>query len=191
MPIHTIGLAILAAGLAIACARMIVILFRYSGAHVVTCPETHQPAGVDVDRSRALRTGLFSPPNLRLANCSRWPERAGCGQECLSQIEAAPQGCLVRNIVGKWYEGKVCASCKLPFHEIQWQVSKPALLLADKTSVEWNRVPAERLQEVLATAEPLCCSCYLAARIVAERPDLAVERPSSWTHSESASRDTR
>jgi hypothetical protein len=29
----------------------------------------------------------LSQPHLRLSECSRWPERQGCGQECLSQIE--------------------------------------------------------------------------------------------------------
>jgi len=180
MPIHTIVLVIAAVVLVLFCVRMIGLVFRYSGARVVTCPENHQPAGVALNRSRTLRTGLVTSPDLRLASCSRWPERAGCGQECLAQIEAAPADCLVRNIVGRWYEGKVCASCGLPFHEVQWQVSKPALLLADKTSMEWDRVPVERLQEILAAAAPLCCSCYLAARFAGEHPDLAIERAESW-----------
>jgi len=81
-----------------------------------------------------------------------WPERAGCGQECLSQIEASPGECLVRNILTKWYEGKVCAWCGQPFGEIDWAGRKPALLGADGVSIEWSEVPAERLQETLAAA---------------------------------------
>lgn len=183
MPVHDIALALVAIILAVACVRVIGIYFRYSGGLAVTCPENHNPAGVAVNRPRAALSGLLSAPSLRLTACSRWPERSGCGQACLSQIEASPENCLVRDIAAKWYEGKVCASCKLPFHEIQWQIAKPALFLADKTAMEWNRVPPERLQEILASAEPLCCSCYLAARIAIERPDLATERPRSWTRS--------
>ena len=180
MPIHTIALAIAAVVLAIASIRLIGVFLRYSGDRVVACPENQKPAGVSLERGRIVLAAVGASSHLRLASCSRWPERAGCGQECLAQIAAAPQDCLVRNIVAKWYEGKVCASCKLPFHEIQWQMSKPALLLADKTSVEWNRVPAERLQETLATAAPLCYSCYLASHLALEHPELAVERPEAW-----------
>ena len=36
-------------------------------------------------------SALLGPPELRLTACSRWPEKAGCGQPCLSQIAASPQ----------------------------------------------------------------------------------------------------
>jgi len=58
-----------------------------------------QAAGVVVDARHAAATALGKSPELRLSSCSRWPERAGCGQECLSQIEASPVECLVRNIL--------------------------------------------------------------------------------------------
>jgi hypothetical protein len=52
----------------------------------VTCPETGRPAEVDVDAARVARSAWLGPLDLRLTACTRWPERAGCGQECLGQL---------------------------------------------------------------------------------------------------------
>ncbi len=171
------GIAVLAGWGAI---RMVRIWSRYRGARVVTCPETQHPVGVALDARHASLTAPGKPAALRLSACSRWPERAGCGQECLSQIAASPDDCLVRNILAKWYAGKVCASCGQPFEDIQWAVRKPALLTADKISVDWSLVPAESLHEVLDTAMPLCFACHMARTLLREHPELAVERPQSW-----------
>src|SRR5512142_2861678 len=60
----------------------------YRGTRLVACPETKRPAAVELDALRAAFS-LFGdePGRFRLANCSRWPEKAGCGQECLSEVE--------------------------------------------------------------------------------------------------------
>src|SRR6266568_3336490 len=73
--------------------------FDYRGKRLITCPETHKPEAVDVAASEAAIGAFLSEPTLRLRECSRWPERQDCGQECLQQIEIDPQNCLVRNIV--------------------------------------------------------------------------------------------
>jgi hypothetical protein len=117
---------------------------------------------------------------MRLSTCSRWPERAGCGQECLSQIAASPEDCLVRGILAKWYAGKDCASCGQPFGELEWTARKPALLTAGRVTLDWSQVQAESLHEVLDTALPLCFACHMAHTLVREHPDLAVERPQAW-----------
>jgi hypothetical protein len=91
--------------------RLAGVWIRFRGARVITCPENHCPAGVRVDAAHAAATGLSSAPELRLSSCSRWPEKAGCGQECLHEIEASPEECLVRNILVRWYAGKNCAFC--------------------------------------------------------------------------------
>ena len=150
--------------------------WKFRGARVITCPENQRPAGVQVDAARAALTSLGKPPELRLSTCSRWPERAGCGQQCLTQIESQPEACLIRNILMKWYEGKVCASCRLPFGEISWAGAKPAVIRADKVYVEWNDVSAEQLSETLATGLPVCFACHMANKLVREHPDLAVPR---------------
>jgi len=66
------------------------VYFKFRGTRLVTCPETHKPAVVGVAaRSMGLQA-ILSAPCLHLSECSRWPMRQGCGQECLSQIEERP-----------------------------------------------------------------------------------------------------
>lgn len=57
----------------------------YRGSRVVTCPENYQRVPVDLDAKRAARTALVGKPSLRIADCTRWPERANCSQECMSE----------------------------------------------------------------------------------------------------------
>jgi len=173
-------LAILAVLAGWGAVRMARIWFRYRGAMVVSCPESQRPAGVSLDAVHASLTAPGKPAALRLTACSRWPERAGCGQECLAQVAASPEDCLVRNILAKWYAGKVCASCGLPFGEVDWSVRKPALLSAGKVTLDWSQVPAGSLHEVLDTALPICFACHTAHTLVREHPELAIERPASW-----------
>ncbi len=59
----------------------------YRGKRTVTCPETREPATVEVDAARVAASAWGGVPDVRLKDCSRWPERAGCGQDCLSQVE--------------------------------------------------------------------------------------------------------
>jgi hypothetical protein len=174
------AILIVAVGLLIG--RWVSSWLKYRGERVVRCPENGRPAGVVVNAGHAALSALGKPPEIRLASCSRWPERAGCGQQCLAQVEASPEGCLVRNILAKWYEGKDCASCGRPFGEIDWAGVKPALRTADQSFVEWSQVPAERLEETLATAMPICFACYMANRLVREHPDLAIDRTRPIPH---------
>jgi Protein of unknown function (DUF1761) len=67
------------------------IFSRYSGARPVACPENQQAAAVNIDLRHAAETGMDGCPNLRLSDCTRWPERSQCNQACLSQaLEAVP-----------------------------------------------------------------------------------------------------
>jgi len=75
-------------------------------------------------------------------------------------MEAAPQDCLVRNILTHWYEGKYCARCGAPVGEIYWAGWRPVLLVGDVTK-EWAEIPPEQLPAVLETARPVCFDCYL------------------------------
>jgi hypothetical protein len=170
-----IGIAVLLGALIVG--RLGMAWWKYRGRMAVTCPENSSPAGVAVDAAHAAATALGKSPELRLSSCSRWPERAGCGQQCLSQIQASPEGCLVRNILTGWYAGKVCVSCGEPFGEIEWAGQKPALRAANGVSVEWSDVPAEKLRETLAAAAPVCFACHMAGTLVRTHPELAVNRP--------------
>lgn len=64
----------------------------YRDVRAVNCPETHSPVAVRFNAFRAAFTGLSGKPALRLADCTRWPERAGCDQACIPDAErAVPQ----------------------------------------------------------------------------------------------------
>ena len=152
------------------------IWLKWHGQRAITCPDSHEPAGVSLDVRHAAATALKGDPELRLARCSRWPEKADCGQDCLFQIERTPADCLVRNILVHWYEGKNCVWCGRPIGEIHLGERKPAVLTADRCSVEWSQIPAEQLQQTLATGLPLCFGCHIANTMVREHPELVVDR---------------
>jgi hypothetical protein len=64
---------------------------QYSGSRLVSCPENQRPGVVSIDARHAVSTGIDGRPDVRLCDCSRWPERANCDQACLSQaIHAGP-----------------------------------------------------------------------------------------------------
>lgn len=150
--------------------------FKLRGKRLVTCPETNRPAAVAIDAQRAAREPIVGSPHLRLSECSRWPERQCCGQECLRQIELAPEDCLVRNIVTRWYEGKKCAYCGRLIHEVEWLGHKPALMNAEQKTVYWDSVPAEKLPEVFASYAPVCWDCHITETFRREHPELVVDR---------------
>ncbi len=177
MPVQAaVILAIALVFVALVASRQARAWFRYRGARVVTCPETRKPAGVEVDARHAAGSALLGAPQLRLSSCSRWPERAGCGQPCLSEIALSPEDCLVRNILENWYEGKTCASCGQVFGSIEWSAAKPALLLPNQVSTEWSKIAAEALRDTLETARPVCFACHTANAMVREHPELVVDR---------------
>jgi hypothetical protein len=149
---------------------------RFRGRRAIVCPENQSPAGVVVDARHAAARSLLGAPELRLASCSRWPEKAACGQPCLSQIAASPEDCLVRNIVSRWYQGKACVFCGRPFGAIDWTAAQPALLPANGVAVEWSQVPAEELSATMAASQPVCPACHLANKMVREHPDLVADR---------------
>jgi len=152
--------------------------FKFRGTRVITCPETGMPAAARVDGIRIASSAAIGEPDLRLASCSRWPERQHCGQECLAQIEAAPAECLVRTMLVEWYQGSSCAFCGKDIGEIHWVEHKPALLTPDRRTVEWDEVPPETLPEVLATHQRVCWNCHIANSFRERFPGLVTDRPS-------------
>ena len=172
-----VGFGVILAGVVVW--RVVRVWWKFRGQRVVTCPENLRPAGVKLDAPHAAASALKGTAELRLSSCSRWPERAGCGQQCIAHIVESPEGCLVRNILTDWYQDKVCASCGRPFGEIEWTVQKPALLGPGKISLEWNQISADELHEVLAASLPLCFACHMASTLVREHPELAIDRSPS------------
>ena len=125
---------------------------------------------------------LTGKEKLRLSECTRWPERQNCGQECLAQIENQPADCQVQQILTQWYAGKFCVYCRRPFHEIHWHDHKPALLSPDRELREWHEVPVETLPEVLESHYPVCWNCLITASFRKQYPDLVTERPWKQHH---------
>ena len=149
---------------------------KYRGKRLIVCPETHECAAVNVDAIHTAVSGAFDTPDLRLSSCTRWPERAGCGQECLQQIEESPEGCLVKNILTRWFDGKVCAFCQQPIGEIHWIDYKPAILAPDGKSIEWGDLRPERIPALLEHARPVCFNCHIAETFRREHPELVTDR---------------
>jgi hypothetical protein len=176
VPLRDVILICGAAASLLAGVRLLTLWWKFRGQRVIICPENHAAAGVVVDSRHAAWTGATHLPQLRLSECSRWPEKQGCGQECLSQIEGAPEDCMVQHILVKWYAGKACACCGRPISEILPGASKPALLLADGVSVEWGEIAAELVPATLAAAKPICFACHMAQKLVREYPEMVVYR---------------
>lgn len=149
---------------------------RYRGQRVVVCPETKNYAAVVVDARHAATTASQGETELVLRSCTRWPERAGCDQACVWQIERAPENCLVRAMLDEWYAGKSCHFCGVGFGEIGWADHKPALLSPDHLIVEWTEIAPERVPDVLQTHRPVCWDCAIAETFRADHPDLVTDR---------------
>lgn len=55
----------------------------------VVCPANGFSSTVALDPVYAIRMRALGNPEPLVAGCSRWPERASCGRECLGQIGRA------------------------------------------------------------------------------------------------------
>ena len=144
-------------------ARAVSAWCRFRGARLVTCPETGAPAAVTIDATCAAFTALFDRPLRCLATCSRWPSRRFCGQECLPQIKAAPDDCLVRTVVTRWFAGKTCVYCREAIAETRFIHHHSTLLGHDEKTLEWTAVPPEHLPAVFRTHLPVCWNCHVIA----------------------------
>ena len=177
MSVSMLAWIAIAAVVLFAAYRLIGAWIRFHGARVITCPENQRPAGVHVDVRHAAVSALASAPDVRLNECSRWPEKQDCGQECLRELQNSPEDCLVRNILVRWYAGRNCALCGAPIGEIGAAGAKPALLTEPQVTMEWSEVAPERLRDTLATAQPVCFSCHAASSFARLHPELITNRP--------------
>jgi len=176
----TIIIAVLVIGAGLFLARSVPALRAYlnsRGKRLVTCPETQKPEAVDVDAGETALGVFFAEPTLRLKECSRWPERQDCGQECLQQIEGDRGNCLVWNIVGKWYESKECVFCQKPIGPLHHLDHAPALLGPDFQTKEWKEIRPEELPHVFSTHQPVCWNCHVTESFRRLRPELVTDRP--------------
>lgn len=148
-----------------------------SGDRVIVCPDNHEPAGVRLQTFKGALRALAGNDPLRVAGCSRWPEKAGCAQDCLREIRAAPDGCLVRARIAAWYEGKRCARCQTDVSPAHWRHNPPALRAPDGGTCAWRQIAAADIPRVLATHEPVCFDCHVISSLVRQHPGRAFVRP--------------
>jgi len=150
---------------------------RFRGKMLATCPETQCPVAVKMATWREGFAALIGRRHLELSSCSRWPERADCGQECLSQLESDPEKHRVWTIASQWYAGRKCAYCGKPIQAFSHVDHHPALLSTEKTTAEWDQIPAEKLPEAFSSSLPVCWNCHVVETFRREHPELVIERP--------------
>ena len=172
-----IAILIVAAALWFGIRRLVRSFSSYRGPRIVNCPETNKPAIVEVDSLHATLTSTVGLPDIRLKNCSRWPIKEQCGQECLIDLDVAPERCLVSGVLMRWYRDKNCVYCRKVFSELHWVDHRPALRSPDGKLAGWNEVNLNKLRNVLETYSPVCWNCYLAHKFRLDHPDLVVFRP--------------
>ena len=89
MTASSILLVIAGIALFYACAPVVAgVVLRYREPRRVRCPETDAAAWLRIDACHAAATALVGGPELRVADCSRWPAREGCARECLATVGA-------------------------------------------------------------------------------------------------------
>jgi hypothetical protein len=57
--------------------RTLRMYLKFPGKSLVSCPETHKPAAVRVAAGKAAFQATLGSEQLRLSECSRWPEKVG------------------------------------------------------------------------------------------------------------------
>ena len=169
-----VGIAVVAVLVGVVLFRIVPVArtyFLYRGKRIVTCPETFRPAAVDVAAGSAAIAAFSGEPDLRLDQCSRWPERRDCGQECLKQIETDPDKCLVWNMASNWFERQSCACCHKRIGRLR-RLSPPALMGPDQRTIGWDEVPPQQLPKMFSSYKAVCWDCHVTEAF----RQLAVER---------------
>lgn len=172
-----LGAAILGVGL-FYLARAIRVWARLRTERVVTCPETGLPAAVRIDAPHAAVTALpHGTPDLRLAACSRWPERGPCDEPCLEEARAPESA--VAAIAARWYSGEACVYCRQPVREDPAAGHRAAFLGSDGVTHEWSDIAPERLPDALRAGWPVCWNCHVVETFRRTYPQLVTDRSSS------------
>ena len=174
---YAIGTLVVAAVLYVTLRTPLQRYFQARGDRVVNCPDNGQVVAVRVDAAHAALSRSAAPDHFRIDACSRWPEKSGCGQACLAQIEAQPFDCLVRTQVERWYADKTCAICGKAVGDLDWTRHKPAVRSPEGVTMEWGEIPAESLWNVMASHSPVCWDCHVAETFRRRRPDLVIDNP--------------
>jgi hypothetical protein len=153
---------------------------NFLGPLLVTCPDNLQTVTVTMAAGKAVAAAAVGRHDIHLKACTRWPEKAACGQECLADLEADPQNHRVWNLAARWFAGKNCIYCGKPIAPMSHLNPPPALLpMSDevKQTVEWNAVPPESLPGIMHDALPVCWNCHEMETFRKAYPGLVTDRP--------------
>jgi hypothetical protein len=152
-------------------------VFKYRGTMLVTCSENLKPAAIKIAKWRTAAAALFGRRHLEVAGCSHWPPRRDCRQDCLTQIEADPEGHRVWSVASRWYQGKKCVYCQKLIQPLTYFNRRPALLGADGKTLEWDYFPPEKLPETLSVSVAVCSDCHITETIKRLSRDRVAFRP--------------
>jgi hypothetical protein len=152
---------VLAALFAVAYLAALTFIAAWTGSpyrkRTIQCPENHTSCDIEIDRKQAILTSLQGQRDLCVKSCDRWPEKQGCGQECVMQIEPSPS--VLARIFSQWYDGKHCARCNNQLSRDDWDHGHVAVLSAGNL-VEMREIPLEQLPQALVGCVPLCIRCH-------------------------------
>jgi len=160
-----------AAGLVLACGTVwlgLVTYLRYRGPRVVACPAGNQAAAIRIDARHAAITAVPRPV-LRVAGCTRWPERHNCGQLCLDGVETDTRRSPIRRLA-RWYAGRRCARCAAPFLNLRWVDRPPAVMDREGRIMAWYEIPTDELQNRSDAFLPICWGCHAVTVLRFEGP---------------------
>jgi hypothetical protein len=151
--------------------------WKMRGKRVVICPETRRPAGVHVDVGHAVTTAVWEKADVRLDDCSRWPERGECEQPCAKQIERHPDSTRTKSISTSYFAGKACVICRKPIDAPNAATLQPGFMNPEGHAVlAWDEVKPADLPEAVEHHYPLCANCTLAESFRQRFPDKVTEK---------------
>lgn len=178
MSMIPLGLSVVLGAVALlALGRLFAAWRRTRGTRILICPETHTEEAVEISVGTAIRNALRGNADLSLGQCTRWPERQDCGQDCLSQIEGSPNGCSVVGLLHNWYANKHCALCEVKIGDINWHTHRPGLMSSEHKMISLDTLPAKKLHSVLASSLPVCWDCLVVETFIEKNPEKVTYRP--------------
>ncbi len=151
---------------AIAVVTCVVVFLKpdsyFARRHTIVCPESHASTGIEIDRTHRLRTLLRDTSELRVAACDRWPERQGCDEECLLQVDLKPA--VLERTLRKWYAGKSCGLCGRILTDSDWSQGRFSALDGNDKFVPPAALPLRDLPQQVGRYRPLCWPCHQQQR---------------------------
>ena len=149
---------------------------QLAGARLVDCPETGTVAAVKFDCAHAAFTAVVfdGEPDMRLADCSRWPERGPCEGPCVPQAKA-PESSVV-GLITHWTGQGHCAICHGELVEAPAVGHHVALLGRDGVTTQWTDVSLASLPRALFESQAVCWNCHVAETFRRMHPELVTDR---------------